>query len=339
MNRDVQATTQLLSRRSNHSKNMNQFKLPTKETKLQPLLQVSLKRIIPFLFLFNLLSFQSLAQDTLIFLNGAVKYGRVLGLESNMRIIEFQNGQKNELISLELLKTYTLNQLESNWTMKNNLTQFPSNIYTVKQMGNTRKLLDFVPGKYSIGLNFTTLFNPALINDFDFFGRTYSTNSHIETFFQIDLNPRIALRFPLRIGLKPLKTTVDNTSFDFYGNYTRELIGDIGFEPIFYFKERMVKLKWFAAPSLSMVLGKSVKRTINYEPYATTYTPVSSELCYRIGGLIGFQYWLHPHFQIEGSYGYLITNNYWEPSFSENDVLINSPYLARNLRLALVYRM
>jgi hypothetical protein len=130
---------------------------------------VSLKRIIPFLFLFNLLSFQSLAQDTLIFLNGAVKYGRVLGLESNMRIIEFQNGQKNELISLELLKTYTLNQLESNWTMKNNLTQFPSNIYTVKQMGNTRKLLDFVPGKYSIGLNFTTLFNPALINDFDLF--------------------------------------------------------------------------------------------------------------------------------------------------------------------------
>jgi hypothetical protein len=339
MRKDTQVMNVLFSQIKNHSKTEGRFALPITTSQLQPRIKCTFKRIKLVFILLNILLTHSWSQDTLMYLNGKVKHGRVIGIDANMGLMEFKNVQEHELISLDVLKTYTTNQLEANWTMKNNFTLFQSSIYTVKEMGYNRRLLDFTPGKYSIGLNFTTLFNPGLVNDFDYFGRTYSTNSHIETFCQIELNPRMALRFPLRIGLKPIQSITTANSYDFYGSFSRELIGDIGIEPIFYFNQRLVKLKWFAAPSMSLVLGRSVKRTITSEPYTTIYTPLSTALCYRIGALTGFQYWLNPHFQLESSFGYLITNNYWEPTFSESDVLMNRPYFARNLRLALIYRM
>ena len=293
------------------------------------------------LLLFVCLIFNfSFAQDTLEFKDGQVKYGRVIGVDTKLNILEFKSPQGQSFISLEKISKYTSNALDEKWVASTQFTFSVAESNQVTKIGSKRKYLDFTPSRYSVGVNFSSLFNPIYVNDFDNFGRTYSTNRYIESFFQIDLNEGVALRFPVRIGIIPLKKTVLNPPNSFYGMFSRELIGDIGFEPIFYFNKHNVKLKWFAAPSLSIVAGRAVSRVIDYDFYTTTYEPLDVEFSYRIGALTGFQYWLSSRFQIESSYGLFVTNNYWQPDdFNVPGQISKRPFFGRNLRHAVIYRL
>jgi hypothetical protein len=274
------------------------------------------------------------SQDTLILLDGQTKIGKVLGIDRNLNILEFKSNEEKFFISLSQLKKYSFNLSDEKWNNSSLFTYARNESNQVLRFGSNRKLLSFSPSKYSFGVNFSTLFDPALVNDFDNFGRTYSTNSHFECFFQLDLNDKFALRFPMRIGIKPLKETVINPTNDFFGAFSRELIGDIGIEPIFYFNSNRVKLKWFTAPSFSIVAGKPVKRILDDIDNPLTYIPMNQTFCYRIGALIGYQYWFGPRLQFETTIGFFVTNNYWDP----ND-FIQESYFGRNFRLALIYRI
>ncbi len=279
-----------------------------------------------------------LAQDTLIKRNGEIELGRVLGVDSIGKTLEFQDVKGIRLISIASLQSYTTNDLNSSWIKKTSFTTNSSSDNAVKKFAANRKYLKFKPDRYSVGLNFMSLTNPTLVNDFDYFGRTYSTNRHVDSYFQLELTEKFALRFPIRIGIKPLKGTIINPPNGFYGMYSRELIGDIGVEPIFYFKKNIHKLTWFGAPSLSIGLGKSVRRIIDSDTYTISYTNIENKTFYRIGFLVGFQYWFTKHLQYEMSYGYLVTNNYWVPTYDSTETVYNQNYLARNLRIALAYR-
>ncbi|MBU3660581.1 MAG: YjbH domain-containing protein [Flavobacteriales bacterium] len=281
----------------------------------------------------------NLAQDTLEFKDGQFKYGRVIGVDTKLNILEFKNAVGQSFISIENLKKYTSNEIDEKWVSKTLFTFSVAESKHVIKIGSNKKLLDFNPSKYGVGVNLMSLFDPVYVNDFDNFGRTYSTNRYFECFFQTELNPGVALRFPVRIGISPLKEAIVNPSNDFYGRYSRELIGDIGFEPIFYFNRNNVKLKWFAGPSLSIVAGRSVSRILNSDINTTTYVPIDFNLSYRIGVLTGFQYWFGPRFQFESTFGYFVTNNYWQPDdFNQPGKISKRPFFGRNLRLALIYR-
>lgn len=279
-----------------------------------------------------------LAQDTLFKKNGEMQLGRVLGVDSLGKTLEFQDKEGVRLIAIASLQKYTTNDLSSSWIKKSSFTTNNSSDDAVKKFAINRKYLKYKPSRFSVGFNFMSLTNPALVNDFDFFGRTYSTNRHLDSYFQIEFSEKFALRFPVRIGIKPLNGTIINPPNGFYGMYSRELIGDIGVEPIFYFKKNIHKLTWFGAPSLSIGLGKSVRRIIDSDTYTISYTNIENKTFYRIGFLVGFQYWFTEHLQYEMSYGYLVTNNYWVPTYDSTETVYNQDYLARNLRIALAYR-
>ncbi len=279
-----------------------------------------------------------LAQDTLIKKNGEIELGRVLGIDNIGKMLEFKDLNGIRLISTTSIQQYTTHVLEENWKKKSYFSTNPSGEEDVKHFAVNHKYLKFEPSKYSVGFNFMSLTNPALVNDFDYYGRTYSTNRHLDSYFQIELSEKFALRFPIRIGIKPLNGTIINPPTNFYDAYSRELIADIGVEPIFYFKKNIHKLNWFVAPSFSVGLGKSVRRIIDDNSYSISYTNIENKTFYRIGFLVGFQYWFTDYLQYEMSYGYLVTNNYWFPTFDSTDNLYNQAYLARNLRIALAYR-
>ena len=279
-----------------------------------------------------------LAQDTLIKKNGEMQLGRVLGVDSLGKTLEFQDKEGVRLIAIASLQKYTTNDLSSNWIKKSSFTTNYSSEDDVKKFAVNHKYLNFKPNKFSIGFNFMSLSNPALVNDFDYFGRTYSTNRHLESYFQIELSEKYALRFPIRIGIKPLNKTLTNPPNGFYGMYSRELIADFGIEPIFYFQKNIYKFSWFGAPSLSIGLGKSVRRIDDYNLGTVSYTNIENKTFYRFGLLVGFQYWFNKHLQYEMSYGYLVTNNYWVPTFDSTENVYNQDYLARNLRIVLAYR-
>jgi hypothetical protein len=81
-----------------------------------------------------------------------------------------------------------------------------------------------------------------------------------------------------------------------------------------------------------------VRRIIDSDTYTISYTNIENKTFYRIGFLVGFQYWFTKHFQYEMSYGYLVTNNYWVPTYDSTENVYNQDYLARNLRIVLAYR-
>ena len=280
----------------------------------------------------------ALAQDTIIKKNGQIELGRVLGIDSTGKTLEFRDVKGIRLISTTSLQSYTTNDLNSSWIKKTSFTVNPSSDEAVRKFSVNRKYLKYLPSRYSVGFNFMSLTNPAFVNDFDSFGRTYSTNRHIETYFQIEVSKNFAMRFPVRFGIKPLNKTLTNPPNTFYGAYSRELIADIGLEPIFYFKKNIYKICWFGAPSFSIGLGKSVKRIIDSNYGTLTYSPIENKTFYRIGFLFGFQNWINEKLQFEMSYGFLVTNNYYQPTYYLSDSIYQRPYLARNLRIALAYR-
>jgi hypothetical protein len=282
----------------------------------------------------------SFSQDTLEFKDGKVKYGHVLGFDTKLNILEFQNSNERVLISVSELKSFTKNQLEEKWNTGETFSFSKAYNPQVLQFSDNCKYLKFEPRKFSLGLNFTSLFDPDFVGDLDFFGRIYSTNPYLECFFQMEINDGLALRIPARIGIKPLKTIEINPQNSFYGMYTRELLFDLGIEPIFYFRKTPVKTRWFFAPSLFAVLGKPVARTFNYNINLEKYEPLNNQLGYRIGALTGFQYWFHSRFQFELSYGLFVTNNYWEPDdFYNPGNVRRRPYFGRNLRTAVIYKL
>jgi hypothetical protein len=280
------------------------------------------------------------SQDTIEFKDGSIKYGRVLGLDKKFNILEFQNSNGKILISVSELKSFTKHQPEEKWNIGETITYSKSESHYVKRFSNNRKYLKYEPRKYSLGLNFTSLFNQSLFYDFDFFNRTYSTNPYLECFFQMEINEGIALRFPTRIGINPLNETILNSQwyYNFYELYSRELIFDIGIEPIFYFNKTPFKVKWFYAPSISATLGKPVAYSLDYNLDIEKYEPLKNKLGFRIGVLSGFQYWLNSRFQFEASFGYFVTNNYWLPNYDSYNPR-RKGYLGRNLRTALIYRL
>jgi hypothetical protein len=197
-----------------------------------------------------------LAQDTLIKRNGEIELGRVLVADSIGKTLEFQDVKGIRLISIASLQSYTTNDLNSSWIKKTSFTTNSSIDVPVKKFAANRKYLKFKPSRYSVGLNFMSLTNPALVNDFEYFGRTYSTNRQIDSYFQLELTEKFALRFPVRIGIKPLNGTITNPPNSFYDAYSRELIADIGVEPIIYLKKNIYKFSLFGAPSFSVGMGK-----------------------------------------------------------------------------------
>lgn len=281
-----------------------------------------------------------LSQDTIEFKDGKIKYGRVLGFDNKLNILEFQDSNERILIPLNSVRFYTKNKLEEKWVNGEFLTYSSAENSQVLTFGNNRKFLDYEPRRFSIGINFSSLFEPSLVNDMDYFGRTYSTNPYLECFFQSEINEAFALRIPTRIGINPLKTTDINPLNSFYGMYTRELLFDIGIEPILYFRKSPVKTRWFFAPTFSAVISRPVSRILDNEINLQKYEPLNNQWGYRIGALTGFQYWFHSRFQLELSYGLFVTNNYWEPDdFNLSGNVRRRPYFGRNLRLALVFRL
>jgi hypothetical protein len=296
--------------------------------------------------LFSSLFFSSLilfGQDTIVYVQGNVRYGRVVDVDNSGRFIVFDEKNTRSIISMENLKSFTKNDLDSSFQKNDYLTKnvLPPSEFT-KKMGASRELMSQGYGKYSFGLNFIALINPNMMGNFDFLSRTYSTNQFVDIFFQFETSPKVALRFPLRIGLNPLSQEVVFSQGDpnhyWRGQYMREFVGDLGFEPVFYFLG-IHKMTWFVSPGLSVGIGRVVSRqqfNLSSEEIEAIYTPKGNTVFTRQSINLGFQYFMTKNLQFEMTSGFFLSNNNrW--SFYSDD-LSNRRFLGSSLRVALVYR-
>jgi hypothetical protein len=280
-------------------------------------------------------------QDTIIDIQGLVRYGSVLEVDKTRRYIVFEENNTRSIISMEILQSFTKNSYDSSFQRKDYMiknAQNPSN--DIKKMGVTREFMPKGFGKYSVGLNFMALSNPDRLGRLDFLNRTYTTNRFLDLFFQVERSPKLAFRFPLRIGLNPLSEEVTFLNGDpkFYwrDQYMKELVGDVGFEPLFYFLG-IHKMTWFFSPGIGMGIGRKVqleKYNVPSEDIAAIFTPMGNTFFMRYNINLGFQYFLSDRIQLEMTSGFLLSKNYRISGWD----LRNSRYISRTLRVALVYR-
>jgi hypothetical protein len=252
-----------------------------------------------------------ISQDTITDNKGNIRTGKILFYDRSYNLMSFLDGSDTIYLNLSEVIRPELNQ-ERIGKSPYYVSKSPATKTNVQKMGIAKQPPNFVYSPYSFGINIFSLIRPTFMldSDVDLF---FSSNLNIDVFFQKEMNPNLALRFPMRIGIKPLNKEIIK-SIDYYGEYIKEygkeIIADVGFEPLFY-RNGLKKATWFVAPSLCIGIGRKVVRTNNYLNYTSTYTPSGNAGYFKIGATSGFQLNLTPGIQFGMEYGAYIANNAW----------------------------
>jgi len=248
-----------------------------------------------------------ISQDTITDNKGNIRTGKILFYDRSYNLMSFLDGSDTIYLNLSEVIRPELNQ-ERIGKSPYYVSKSPATKTNVQKMGIAKQPPNFVYSPYSFGINIFSLIRPTYMLDRDI-DRFFASNLNIDVFFQKEMNPNLALRFPMRIGIKPLNKEIIK-SIDYYGEFGKEIIGDIGVEPLFYLNG-LKKATWFVAPSLCFGIGRKVTRNYNYLDYNATYIPSGNAGYYKIGSTFGFQLNLTPGIQFGMEYGAYVSNNGW----------------------------
>lgn len=248
-----------------------------------------------------------ISQDTITDNKGNIRTGKILFYDRSYNVMSFSDGSDTLFLNLSEIIRPELNQ-ERVGKVPYYVSKSPATKAYVQKMGITRQPPNFVYSPYSFGVNIFSLIRPVGMLDRNI-DRFFASNRNIDIFFQKELNPNLALRFPMRIGINPLNKQVEK-SIDYYEEYSKEIIADVGVEPLFYLNG-LKKATWFVAPSLCLGLGRKVVRTDNYPDYTSTYIPSGNAGYFKIGSTFGFQLNLTASLQFGMEYGAYVANNGW----------------------------
>lgn len=259
-----------------------------------------------FIFLFGKVN----AQDTIVDLKGNILTGKIISIDNNTKFITYVNGKDTLFRTLSSVQRYSLkDSLKATVVQIPTATSSPTQDDFRKSIAHRRQFSKYDYGKWSFGLNLMALLKPSIISDFDFLGNSYTTNRSLDLYAQYEYNSKLALRIPLRIGIQPLGHTYyppASTSLN-YGAYSRELIADIGFEPLVYF-EGLRQISWYFLPSLTLGLGRKVLKVDGY-PNPTFYVPKGNASHYKLSASFGFQANVTRTIQFGMESGLYLSNN------------------------------
>ena len=243
-------------------------------------------RIKHLIFIMALVPFWSLAQDTLIDKKGNQRIGKIVSVDELSNVLTLQTEQGKVVFTLSELK-YVSNRGVNH--PKEDTIPNATPIYTTNFHGSRPNYISpkYTYSPYSVGWNIIPILNILPENSEN--GR-YASNRTIELYGQREINDKFAIRVPLRIGLNPISKEMIS---QVYGLYSKEIIGDIGVEPLFYLNG-FKRLTWIFAPQLS--IGRARGAYISTPdslvgPYAYVYhySPIGDYSYIRLGFSTGFQ--------------------------------------------------
>ena len=163
--------------------------------------------------------------------------------------------------------------------------------------------------QYSMGINLSSFINP----NFVFQGKPdlfFASNPNFDFFVQKEISSKYALRFPARIGLNANYDWESQVNQDIYRNGKKTIIGDLGFEPLFYVY-RNKTLTGYVAPSISVGLGRQIRKDYLVSESQGDYKYISrSPYTYaKFGCSFGVRWALTRFLQLGMEYGGYVANN------------------------------
>jgi hypothetical protein len=269
--------------------------------------RLNMNKLILALSVFWGSAFSVLSQDTIVDKKGNLRTGKILFYDQTYNLISFSSGTDTIYLDMAEVTEPTFNQ-ERIGKVPFYITKSPATKAYVHKMGIAKQQPNFTYSPYSFGINLFSLIRPVGMLDRDI-DRFFATNHNIDIFFQKEIRTDLALRFPMRIGISPLNEVIIKDIGN-YGEYSKEIIGDLGIEPLFYLNG-LTKATWFVAPSLCLGLVRKVTQNYDYNFNAATYTPSGNAGYFKIGSTFGFQLNLTPGIQFGLEYGAHLSNNAW----------------------------
>lgn len=268
---------------------------------------LNMNKLILALSVYFSSAFSVLSQDTLVDKKGNLRIGKILFYDQTYNLISFSSGTDTIYLDMTEITEPTFNQ-ERIGKVPFYITKSPASKVYVHKMGIAKQQPNYTYSPYSFGINVFSLIRPEAMLDRDI-DRFFASNRNIDVFFQKEIRTDLALRFPMRIGISPINKVIIKDIGN-YRDYSKEIIGDLGIEPLFYFNG-LTKATWFVSPSLCFGLVRKVTQKYDYNINLATYTPSGNAGYYKVGATFGFQLNLTPGIQFGLEYGAHLSNNAW----------------------------
>jgi hypothetical protein len=252
-----------------------------------------------FLFLSLFIIKTAEAQDTLFFFSGEFKVIQLLNVDVQSGILHYKIGDKEEIRNISSLKSYSNHFNLGNVNSINKIgSHEPENKNKSKSKSTVQDPSKYEYSKFSLGVN---LFSPLSVAGYQF-RRSISSNYNQSLFFQYNLNNKIGLRLPFRIGFGQLKDTNYFGNNGYFWQYNRELIFETGIE-ISIMQDDNQKITPYFMPGIYFGRNKGVIDNYDNLQSKSVFFPAPVRTYFRVALNGGFQFNFSKYVQINSEAG------------------------------------
>jgi hypothetical protein len=244
-------------------------------------------------------AFPAFTQDTLFFPSGEIKVVEVISINQQTGLIYYRIGDKQEIRTIRSLKSFSNHLNLGNESSLNQIgSPEPENKKKSKSKSTFQDPSTYEYSKFSLGVNLLSPLSGAGYR----FRRTISSNYNQSLFFQYNLNDKIGIRLPVRIGFGQLKDTNFNYNNGYSWHYNRELIFESGAE-VSIMQGDNQRITPYLLPGVYFGRNKGVIDYGNYVTATTFYFPAPARTYFRVALNGGFQFNFSRYVQINTEAG------------------------------------
>lgn len=163
---------------------------------------------------------------------------------------------------------------------------------------------------YQLGLNVGALVKPGLFLNGtpDFY---FSSNANVDFFIQKEISNKYAFRLPIRIGFNNKYNWQSKVNEVLYRMGNKQIIGDIGIEPLKYFYRRNKSVGYLVGTLVGGV-GRNISKEYLGNQWGGDYQYQSTGGTYpyvKFGCSIGGRWKVTPSIHLALEYGFYLANN------------------------------
>jgi hypothetical protein len=244
-------------------------------------------------------AFPAFTQDTLFFPSGEIKVVELISVNQQTGIIYYRIGDKQEIRTIRSLKSFSNHLSIGNESFLNQIgSPEPENKKKFKSKSTFQDPSKYEYSKFSLGVN---LLSPLSAVGYQF-RRTISSNYNQSLFFQYNLNDKIGIRLPVRIGFGQLEDTNFNYNNGYFWHYDRELFFESGAE-VSIMQGDNQRITPYLLPGVYFGRNKGVIDYGNYVTSTTFYFPAPARTYFRVALNGGFQFNFSRYVQINTEAG------------------------------------
>lgn len=258
-----------------------------------------MKSILSLIFFFS--TFLAFTQDTLFLISGEIKVVELISVDQGEGLIYYRIGDKKEIRNISSLKSYSNHSNIGNVNSINKIgLHEPENKNKSKSKSKStfQDPSTYEYSKFSLGVN---LLSPLSVAGYQF-RRSISSNYNQSLFFQYNLNDKIGLRLPFRIGFGQLKDTNYFGNNGYFWQYNRELIFETGIE-ISIMQDDNQKITPYFMPGIYFGRNKGVIDNYDNLQSKSVFFPAPARTYFRVALNGGFQFNFSKYVQISTEAG------------------------------------